>query len=217
MNTNKLSYNKYVTEIIGTLLLVLIVALSGQLVFVFAGVTLAIIVYIFGGISGAHVNPAFTISAWTLKKIGWKDAVLYLCSQLIGAGIALIVLKNMGINLIDIGAMASFSVTKSFWAELIGTLVFSMTFAAALNGKTNSGNVGFVVGGGLFLGILFATVMGGLGVLNPAVAIGSGALHWTTIVGPILGALIGTWLYKYLVMDSKGKVCTCDGECVCGK
>lgn len=201
MNTNKISFNKYVAEIIGTLMLVLVVALSGQWGFIFAGIALALIVYLFGGISGAHVNPAFTIAACTMKKIRWQEAILYVCSQLIGAGIAIIILKSMpAFTFSELTSSPDFSWGLTLLSEIVGTFVFALAFSAALHGKTNSGNVGMVIGLGLFLGLLFANIAGGPGFLNPAVALGIGAIHWVTVLGSIIGALLGAWVYRWMVV-----------------
>ena len=218
MNTNKIAYNKYVAEIIGTLMLVLVVALSGSglSVIIFAGIALAFIVYLFGDVSGAHFNPAFTIAAWTMKKIKWQDAILYICAQLIGAGIALMILKNIpGFTFTDINAIPNLTIGSIFRAEVIGTAVFALGFAAMIHGKTTRSNVGFVVGVGLFFGLLFANMAGGVGVLNPAVAIGANLLNWATILGPIIGALIGAWIYRFIVL---GNFCGCNSSCenTCG-
>jgi len=211
MNTNKISYNKYVAELIGTLVLVLIIAIAlsaqGLTTILFSGLALAFVVYLFSDISGAHFNPAFTIAAFTMKKIKWQDALLYLCAQFIGAGLALIIIKSMGGasgNLTD-----TMSASKLFVSEMVGAAIFSMSFAATLHGKTTRSNVGFVMGMGLFIGALFANVSGGLGILNPAVAVGISALHWATIVGPIVGAFIGAWIYRFIVY---GNLCGCDEE-----
>ena len=36
-------------------------------------------------ISGGHLNPAITIGAWSLGRISWRNAVLYIVAQLLGA------------------------------------------------------------------------------------------------------------------------------------
>ena len=220
MNKNKISYNKYVAEIIGALILVLVVALSGSglSVIIFAGIAYAFIVYLFGDISGAHANPAFTLSALTMRKIKWQDAVLYICAQLIGAGIALIILKNIpGFTFTNINTIEGLTVWTIFKSEVIGTAIFAMAFSAMIHGKTTKSNVGFVAGVGLFFGLLFANMAGGVGVLNPAVAVGANLLNWATIVGPIVGALIGAWLYRFIAV---GNLCgcnsSCDDSCYCG-
>ena len=90
---------KYFAEMIGTMVLVLMgcgaAAIScapGVLTtgIGFAGVSLAfglsvlIMVYAIGPISGCHINPAITIAMWINKKIGCKDALMYILFQVIG-------------------------------------------------------------------------------------------------------------------------------------
>ena len=169
--------------------------------------------YLFGDVSGAHVNPAFTIAALTMKKIKWQDAVLYICSQLIGAAIALIILKNIpDFKFMDLGtAMPELSMMTIFMAEIVGSAIFAMAFSAVLHGRTTKSNAGFVIGMGLFFGLLAANIMTkGVGMVNPAVSIGTNVINWATIIGPIVGALIGAWLYKFIVL---GKLCDKDSAC----
>ena len=218
MNTNKIAYNKYVAEIIGTLILVLVVALSGsQIVLIFSALAYAFIVYLFSDISDAHMNPAFTIAALTMKKIKWQDAVLYICAQLIGAGIALMILKNIpDYKFIDLTKdMPTLALSTIFKTEVIGAAIFALGFGAMIHGKTTRSNAGFVMGMALFFGLLFANMAGGIGLLNPAVAIGSNILNWATIIGPIVGAVIGAWIYRFIVL---GNFCGCNSSCenTCG-
>ena len=219
MNTSKISYGKYIAEIIGVIILSLVVAYAGQLgnvawVLTLPPIALMLIVYLFGGVSGAHVNPAFTISAWSMKKIGWRDAVLYLCSQFIGAGIALMILKQAGVQLMDFSAVQTPASTL-FFAEVVGTTIFSLAFAAVLHKQTSKDTSGLTVGVGLMFGIMFALICHGVGALNPAVAIAINAINWALILGPIVGALIGTWLYKAVIVLSKANGSVCDCDCGC--
>lgn len=45
----------------------------------------AIPAFIFGGISGAHFNPALTISLASIGKFPWADVPAYIIAQMIGA------------------------------------------------------------------------------------------------------------------------------------
>ena len=64
------------SELLGTFLLAFLVHLSIGAHFpvptpIIAGLTLGLIVYMLGGISGAHVNPAVTIALASIGKISW--------------------------------------------------------------------------------------------------------------------------------------------------
>ena len=66
--------NKYITELIGTFFLVMGAALGGA---VGASLALMVMIYAGGHISGAHYNPAVTLSVWMRGKIEMKDALMY--------------------------------------------------------------------------------------------------------------------------------------------
>jgi glycerol uptake facilitator-like aquaporin len=57
---------------------------------------------------------------------------------------------------------------------------------------------GVVVGVSLLLGIALSVGLGGMGILNPAVAISLGMFDLGYILGPIVGAVIGFNLYKFV-------------------
>jgi glycerol uptake facilitator protein len=52
------------------------------------GVAIMLAVYVVGGISGAHINPAITLALATCGRFSWKDVIPYAASQLVGAFLA---------------------------------------------------------------------------------------------------------------------------------
>jgi len=171
---------KYIAEMFGTFALALVVGLSLVIKFpvstpILAGLVLMLFVYSIGGISGAHINPAVTIGAWSIKKIGAKDALLYIIFQFIGAAIALFVISS------SVG-MPMFSSVSNNWvtafAEFLGMVFFTFGIASVLYGKAPNNVSGLVVGGSLLLGITVAALLGSNAVLNPAVAFGIGSCKY---------------------------------------
>ena len=91
---------KYFAELIGTLVLVLMgcgsAVIAGKYIG-FAGIAVAfglsvlVMVYAIGNISGCHINPAITVAMLVANKIKGKDAIFYIVAQciggIIGAGI----------------------------------------------------------------------------------------------------------------------------------
>ncbi len=190
---------KYIAEALGTFALTLVVALSIAVKFpvatpVLAGLTLLLFVYSIGHISGTHINPAVTIGLWSIKKIKTNEAISYIVSQFIGAGVALLVVSWA------VGSAALTVVNSPMvgFAELLGTFFFTFGIASAVYGKAPAIMSGVVVGGSLFLGITIAVTLGSNGVLNPAVALGIQSFNLMYVLGPIIGSILGMQVYKYL-------------------
>ena len=93
-----------VAELIGTMILILggpgtvifgqflgfnIGVLGVALAF---GLSLLCAAYLFGHISGCHINPAVTVGMWALKRTDGKDVPAYLVGQILGAAIGAFVL-----------------------------------------------------------------------------------------------------------------------------
>ncbi len=87
-------------EVIGTFLLVFfgcgavhVAVLTGALqslwqVAIVWGVAVMSAVYVVGGISGAHINPAITVALAFWRRCPWSDVVPYVVSQMVGAFMA---------------------------------------------------------------------------------------------------------------------------------
>jgi aquaporin Z len=52
------------------------------------GLSLLCAAYLFGEISGCHINPAVTVAMWMLKRTDTKDVPWYVGGQVIGAALA---------------------------------------------------------------------------------------------------------------------------------
>jgi glycerol uptake facilitator protein len=86
-----------IAEVVGTFLLVFfgcgavhVAILTGALaglwqVAVVWGVAIMVAIYLVGGISGAHINPAVTVALAAWGRFAWRDAAAYIAAQLVGA------------------------------------------------------------------------------------------------------------------------------------
>jgi len=77
---------KYVAEFLGTYMLVFSIGcnvLAGSRIWLATSIasTLMVCVYIFGDVSGAHLNPAVSVSLALSKKMEWKECALYCVIQ----------------------------------------------------------------------------------------------------------------------------------------
>lgn len=191
--------NKYLAEFLGTFALTYAVwvslgfsmPLSTPLI---AAVTLGLFVYTIGHISGAHLNPAITCGLISINKIKPQDGALYIVAQILGALLAMLVGRFLTGETVYVGGSNAIPIAV---AEGIGALLFSFGVAAVAYRKVPSEMSGIVVGGSLLLGIFTAMSLSN-GVLNPAVALGIGSLNVMYLLGPIVGAVAGMWLFRYL-------------------
>ena len=89
------SVPRLAAELLGTLFLVFFGAgaathgLGGVIGVALAhAFALALAVWIFGSVSGAHVNPAVTVALALKGRLAWIDAAFYIVAQLVGAFVA---------------------------------------------------------------------------------------------------------------------------------
>ena len=189
---------KYLAEITGTFILTftMILSLAGAAPMatpVAAALAVGIGVYMFGSLSGAHFNPAITLGVLAVRKISVNDAVLYITSQLIGAGAATILARTI----VEMPTLNVSSSPDVMMMELIGTFILALGVGAAVHGKVSQGASGLTVGGSLLVGIIVAAA-GSNGVLNPAVALGIGSFSYAYLLGPVVGGALGMVLYSNL-------------------
>lgn len=166
-----------------------------------AGLTLTLLVIALADISGAVFNPAMTIGLWTVRKLKTLQAVSYIIVQFLGAAAAwylfLYFTKLDGVE--NTGTYDA----RLLVAEVVGTFIFAFSFAAALYQRMSLGLRGLMVGGGLVMGSLVAS-LGSAGILNPAVAMSLHQWGWGTyVLGPVLGAIVGFNLYNLLFVETE--------------
>lgn len=192
--------NKVLAEFLATFTLAsaVLISLHAKLPLstpVIAGLTLMLFVYLIGGLSGAHLNPAVTIALATVKKISIQDGILYLLSQVLGGILASIaVTAYLG----RLNNLPKFANTMQVGiAEAIGAFILVFSICAVAYKKVNESASGIVIGGGLLLGILLSSAVSE-GVLNPAVALALGSKAPMYYLGPIIGGFLGAYSYKLL-------------------
>lgn len=198
----------YLAELIGTFALTMVGAGAGaqdaglMAVALAHGLALLTMVYVFGPISGAHVNPAVTLGLAFAKKIEWKDAVFYWIAQVLGAVLAAAFLVLV---LGDISSGATTFDGNPLIAVLLeAVLTFFLVnavFQAAVKGSAGK-HAGLVIGLTLTAMILVGGPVTGAS-LNPARTFGpalfTGTLgqYWVYVVGPAAGSILAALYYKY--------------------
>lgn len=169
-----------------------------------AGLMVGTLVLVIGNVSGAHINPAVTVSLWMMRKIDTAKAVVYIAAQMLGG------LAAWGLLTYFIGhTLTSMAGTKFdgrvLIAEGVGTAVFAFGTTAAMVQKFDVGRTALITGGSFMLGVLVAS-LASTGILNPAVAVGIRSWDWAYAVGPLAGAIVGSNLYAALNAASANKL-----------
>ncbi len=219
-------------ELVGTALLVLFGAGSvvatltldkGHLTYAGLGfislafaLVVAIVVYAFGPVSGAHINPAVTIALAVVRRFPWAEVVPYVVVQLVGGFVGgLLIVATFGTHAVDLGMGATtLGAGVPYWqgivAEGLGTFILLLTvMGLAVDARAPVGWAGLMIGLAVALEILLIGPQTG-GSVNPARTFGpyltlttfGGKVPWSEfgvyVAGPVIGAIVACLLYDYL-------------------
>ncbi len=205
---------RLVAEGIGTFFLVLIGpgaamvnAFSGGAVG-HVGVSLAFafvvtaMVFAFGPVSGAHINPAVTVALWSLRRFPRSLVLPYLAAQCAGAAAASLVLlavlgpvANLGATLPVVGVGAAFGIEWLMSFSLMIVIMAAITDDSA----TRAGSalaIGLTVGFcALMAGPLTGASMNPARSFGPAIVSGLWMAHWVYWLAPVTGMLVAARTY----------------------
>ena len=178
-------------------------------------------VYSVGHISGAHINPAVTVALLATRKIDSRTAGVYIVAQVVGAIVGAVLTyvvlignnpQALGLGAVSYNANTS-GVPIALAAEIIGTAILVFTvFGAAVDGRAPAGFAGIIIGFIVYGVIILVGPITGA-ALNPAREFGpdlvgsiigvtgGAATKWEQlpvyIIGPVVGGLIGAFLYEF--------------------
>ncbi|MBL8262107.1 MAG: aquaporin Z [Xanthomonadaceae bacterium] len=190
------------------------------------GLTVLTGAYALGHISGGHFNPAVSFGLWAGGRFAAKDLPAYIVAQVAGAIAAGFVLFQIASGQADFsidptaaGAFATngydalspggYAVAAAFLCEVVLTAFFLVVILGATHKRAPAGFAPIAIGLALTLIHLISIPVTNTSV-NPArstgvaVFVGSGALQqlWLFWLAPILGGLIGGYLYRWLGSDA---------------
>ena len=200
---------KITTEFIGTFFLSLTICTAavygsaGEYAPFGIAATLMVMIYAGGHISGAHYNPAVTVSIYLRGACEKGDVLPYITSQVIAAISAAIVVEYLLVPQIE--TMEVFELgTDAVVAELLFTFALAYVILNVATSESTSGNGYF--GAAIALVVLAGAITVGsisLASFNPAVTsalIVSGKLtladSWMHFVPQFVGAILATYVYK---------------------
>lgn len=213
-------WRKYTCEFLGTFLLVFFAAgavmvsaaTDGGLGPIGAGIisgsAITIVIYAFGHVSGAHVNPALSIAAACLGRLDWRLVAGYIVAQMSGSalgGLTLLALVGsygqMGANLPN--EALGVAPATAFAIELVLSFVLMWVIAGISYGTHGYGSfAGLTIGGTVGIEVMLMGPYAGA-AMNPArafgpyLALGDFTHFWIYVVGPIFGMLAGAAAYRF--------------------
>ena len=183
------------------------------------GAVIALMVYAFGHVSGAHINPAVTIPMMITKKISVADGIGYIIFQLIGGIIATLtlvaILPEIGKSVLWGGhggpsELLNHSVMSGFVVEIILTFFLVLIiFMTAVHKKAPKSIAGASIGGMIFLLHIVGVPLTGAGMnparsFAPAIVTGDAGLleiQWLYWLAPIIGGIIAGVIMNYVFVN----------------
>jgi len=192
----------------------------------FCGITFG--VYISGGVSGGHINPAVTFAMAVIGRCPWKLVPVYFVGQYLGAFVASALIYGIywpGISANDYATFGGIWASKPYAFTNLGTGLGDQIFGALLlvlivmaltdekNMNPHKGIIPVLVGLAVF-GVGLSFGINGFPI-NPARDLGPRIFEailfggepfsngdywfWVPIVGPHLGAMMGAAIYLLFI------------------
>lgn len=214
----------YIAELVGTALLILggcgaAIFAGGSLgvlgIALAFGLSLAVVAWLIGGISGGHVNPAVTIALALSGKFPWNKVLGYIVAQIIGAVVGSLILYAIVTNIANSSIIinAGFatnalapgvSVMAGALVEIFMTAILCMVVLATTRTTFSAASTPLAVGIALFVAHVVAIPLTGASI-NPARSIGPALVsgqHMSSlglfILAPIVGAVIAYFIHVFV-------------------
>ncbi|MDQ3677904.1 MAG: aquaporin [Actinomycetota bacterium] len=170
------------------------------------GLTIMVMVYATGHLSGAHINPAVTVAFTLTRHFPVRDAVAYIVAQLAGAaGGALALLAAWSDRPAALGAtVPSIETGTALGYEIVLTaLLMFVIIAVATDTRAVGAAAAIAIGGTVALDALFGGPLTGASMnparsFGPALAAGEWRGFWIYVLGPLTGAALGAGAYQLI-------------------
>ncbi|KAG6473091.1 hypothetical protein ZIOFF_066998 [Zingiber officinale] len=187
-------FQKVVSEVISTFLLVFVTCGSGALskhnpsqvsqlgASVAGGLIVTVMIYAVGHISGAHMNPAVTLAFAVSRHFPWVQVPFYWGAQITGSTIASFILRELLHPITDLGTTTpSGNAGKALVAEIVVTFnMMFVTLAVATDTRAVGELAGLAVGSAVCITSIFAGSV------------------WVYLIGPPIGTVAGALVYNFI-------------------
>jgi len=179
------------------------------------GFVVVAVAYSLGYISGAHINPAVTVSMVATRRIKAGVGIMYIASQIAGATFAGYLLKILfpeALASVFLGTCVLGSnviVTQAIVMEAVITfLLVFVVYATVVDKRSTPALAGLAIGFVVLFGVMVGgTISGGAmnpaRVFGPAIASGHFANHYVWWIGPIVGGVTAGFTYDLFFAENK--------------
>lgn len=169
------------------------------------GLIVSAMIYTFGTVSGAHLNPAVTLALWVARVFPGPKILPYVLSQMAGAFAASGLLHVLFPQNTSLGVtLPSGSVMQSFVLEwVLSFMLMLVILRVAIQKQPFEQLAGLIIGGVVLLEALFAGPVCGASMnpvrsLSPAVVSGHTEFLWLYLVAPTMGMLMAVGVWKLM-------------------
>ena len=221
---------EYITELIGTMILISIgctAAIVGNLGVGFAfGLTFIGLIFCIGNVSNCHFNPLITLGMFINNKIDAEDTLWYVLAQIIGGFLGAIIslilicqVQNTGNVWIYVSMYGSDNGLIEWFGAMVVEFLFAFTLVFVVLKAADTKKIGMKAGTAVAIAMFALVSIGGWGMtrtaVNPAKSIGTAFAMlfsgvdgkfdpliqlWLFIIFPVLGAAAAAFVY--MMMES---------------
>jgi aquaporin Z len=188
------------------------------------GLTVVTMAYSIGHISGCHLNPAVTVGLWAGGRFEAREMPVYIVAQVLGAIVAAYTLygiaqgqpgftlapNGLAVNGVESQSPGGYTMIAGVVIEIIMTAFFLLVIMGSTHSRAPAGFAPLAIGLALTLIHLISIPVTNTSVnparsTGPALVVGGLALQqlWIFWVAPIIGAVIGGGLYRWLSPDAE--------------
>ena len=161
------------------------------------GLVVLAMIYTFGDISGAHLNPAVTTAFAVAGRLPWQVVPGYIGAQCVGAFVASGLLRVLFPTSATLGStLPAGPALQSFVLEIVLTFLLMLTVLSVSTGAKEKGiTAGMAIGAVIALEAMFAGPISGASMnpvrsLAPALVSGHVGDLWIYLIAPMIGAML---------------------------
>ncbi len=161
------------------------------------GLVVLAMIYTFGDVSGAHLNPAVTTAFAIARRFAWIHVPGYVFAQIAGAFAGSAILRLLFPSDATLGAtLPAGSDSQSFILETVLTFLLMLVILSVSTGAKEKGiTAGIAIGAVIGLEAMFAGPICGASMnparsLAPAVVSGHVQSLWVYLLAPVVGAIL---------------------------